>query len=265
MVRCSAVVFVLSCFASVALAQAPASTARPSTITPALNTVAATVAPPPEANRRCLGVIAAADRFMVKKIGLTVFSSETAVAPIEGWGLDDLIVARVRVAAGAGVTVLRLAYPKNVFEPFYDPPSKPFQTPRSQLTAIVRRIAGSTRCKRYVVITAFPGAYSRTNQTLSGVGVYQTSLFKKAYLFAYPLVTVFDGENFAIRKNPYATIQSRLTEAFLVPRKDFDREIDSTLFPLSAAEAVNSTALRNGARAVLAESLDDMLPAFLRE
>jgi hypothetical protein len=78
-------------------------------------------------------------------------------------------------------------------------------------------------------------------------------------------VTVFDGENFAIRKNPYATIQSRLTEAFLVPRKDFDREIDSTLFPLSAVEAVNSTALRNGARAVLAESLDDMLPAFLRE
>ncbi|WP_316219438.1 hypothetical protein [Bradyrhizobium sp. SZCCHNR2026] len=201
---------------------------------------------------------------MVKKIGLTAFSSETAVAPIESWGLDDLIVARVRVAAGAGVTVLRLAYPKNVFDPFCDPPSEPFQTPRSQLTAIVRRIAGSTRCKRYVVVTAFPGAYSRTNQPLSGVGVYQTSLFKKAYLFADFLVTVFDGENFAIRKNPYATIESRLTAAF-VPRKDFDREIDSTLFPSSAVEAVNSTALRNGARAVLAETLDDRLPAFLRE
>ncbi|WP_316233481.1 hypothetical protein [Bradyrhizobium sp. SZCCHNPS2010] len=77
-------------------------------------------------------------------------------------------------------------------------------------------------------------------------------------------MTVFDGENFAIRKNPYATIESRLTAAF-VPRKDFDREIDSTLFPSSAVEAVNSTALRNGARAVLAETLDDRLPAFLRE
>ncbi|CCE07895.1 hypothetical protein BRAS3843_2470031 [Bradyrhizobium sp. STM 3843] len=186
------------------------------------------------------------------------------MAPIEGWGLDDLIVARVRVAAGAGVTVLRLTYPKSMFEPFYDPPSKPLQTPRSQLTDIVRHIAGSTRCKRYVVITAFPGAYSRTNQTLSGVGVYQNSPFKKTYLFAHLLVTVFDGDSFAIRKNPYATIQSRLVQAFL-PRKDFDREIDSTLFPLSAVEAVNSTALRNGARAVLAESLDDMLPAFLRE
>ena len=101
-------------------------------MTPALNTMAATVPPLPEANRRCLGVIAAAgDRFMMKKIGFTVFSSETAVAPIEGWGLNDLIVARVRVAAGSGVTVLRLAYPMNVFEPFYDPPSKSFQTPRS--------------------------------------------------------------------------------------------------------------------------------------
>ena len=263
MVRCSAVVLVLSCLASVALAQAPASTAKPSATTPALNTAAATIPPP---NRRCLGVIAAAgDRFMVKKIGLTVFSSETAIAPIEGWGLDDLIVARVRVAAGAGANVLRLTYPKDVFEPFYDPQSKPFQTPRSQLTAIVRRIAAGTRCRRYIVITAFPGAHSRTNQTLSGVGVYQTSLFKKAYLFAYPLVTVFDGENFAIRKNPYATIQSRLTAALLVPRKDFDREIDSTLFPLSAVEAANSTALRNGARAVLAETLDDILPAFFKE
>jgi hypothetical protein len=209
-------------------------------------------------------VIAAVDRFMVTKIGLTAFSTETAVAPIEGWGLDDLVVARVRAAAGAGVTVLRLAYPRNVFEPFYDPPAKPLQSPRSQLTDIVRRIAGSTRCKRYVVISAFPGAYSRTNQTLSGVGVYRTSLLKTAYLYAYLLVVVFDGESFAIRKNPYATIESRLTEAFK-PRKDFDREIDSTSFPSSAVEAANSTALRNGARAVLTERLDDMLPAFLRE
>ena len=259
MVRCSAIVLVLSCLASVALAQAPASTAKPSATTPALNTAAATIPPP---NRRCLGVIAAAgDRFMVRRIGLTVFSSETTIAPIEGWGLDDLMVARVRAAAGAGVTVLRMAYPKEAFEPFYYPQSGPFQTPRGQLTAIVRRIAAGTKCQRYVVITALPGAYSRTNQPISGVGVYQTSLFKKAYLFAYPLVTVFDGENFAIRKNPYATIQSRL----LVPRKDFDREIDSTLFPLSTVEAVNSTALRNGARAVLEESLDDILPAFFRE
>jgi len=210
-------------------------------------------------------IAAAGDRFVVKKIGLTVFSSETAMAPIEGWGLDDLIAARVRVAAGAGVPVLRLAYPKDAFEPFYDPQSKPFLTPRGQLTAIVRRIAASTKCQRYVVITAFPEAYARTNQTLSGIGVFQASLFKKTYLFAYLLVTVFDGENFAIRKNPYATIQSRLTEALLMPRKDFDLEIDSTLFPLSAAETADSMALRNGARTVLVKRLDDLLPAFLKE
>ena len=202
---------------------------------------------------------------MVKKIGLTVFGSETKIAPIEAWGLDDLIVARVHVAAGAGVPVLRLAYPKDAFEPCYNPQSEPFRNPRGQLTAIVRRIAAGTHCRRYVVVTGLPGSYSRTNETLSGVGIYQTSLFKKAYLFAYPLVTVFDGENFAIRKNPYATIQSRLTEALLAPRKDFNPEIDGTLFPLSGAEAANSTTLRDGARAVLTERLDDLLPAFLKE
>ncbi|BAM87750.1 hypothetical protein S58_17430 [Bradyrhizobium oligotrophicum S58] len=210
-------------------------------------------------------MIAAADRFMVRKIGFTAFDSETLVAPIESWGLDDLIAARVRVAAGAGVTVLRLTYPKGAFEPFYDPPSRPAPTPGRQLTEIVRRIAGSARCRRYVVITASPGAYSSTNTTpIAGVGVYQASLTKKAYLYSHLLVTVFDGESFAIRQNPYATFQSRLERAF-VPRKDFDREIDSTLFPSSAVEAANSAALRNGARAVVAESLDDILPAFLRE
>jgi hypothetical protein len=202
---------------------------------------------------------------MVKKIGLTVFGSETKIAPIEAWGLDDLIVARVHVAAGAGVPVLRLAYPKDAFEPCYNPQSEPFRNPRGQLTAIVRRIAAGTHCRRYVVVTGLPGSYSRTNETLSGVGVFQASLFKKTYLFAYIYVTVFDGENFAIRKNPYATIQSRLTEALLAPRKDFNPEIDGTLFPLSGAEAANSTTLRDGARAVLTERLDDLLPAFLKE
>lgn len=268
MVRYSVVVLILSCLASAALAQippAPASTTKPSAKTPALNTVAAAIPPSPAANRRCLGVIAAAgDRFMLMKIGLTVFSTETAIAPVEGWGLDDLTVARVRGAAGAGVPVLRIAYPKDAFEPFYNPPSKTFLTPRGQLTAIVRRIAAGTKCKRYVVVTAFPGAYSRTNETLSGVGVFQTSLFKKTYLFAYLLVTVFDGDNFAIRKNPYASFESRLAEV-LMPSKDINLEIDSALFPLSAAEVANSAALRNGARAVLTERLDEILPAFLRE
>ncbi|WP_315743395.1 MULTISPECIES: hypothetical protein [unclassified Bradyrhizobium] len=245
MVRYAAVVFGLSCLASAALAQAPAT-------------------PRPEAGRPCIGVIAAADRFMVTKIGFTAFDTDILVAPIESWGLDDLIAARVRVAAGTGVTVLRLTYPKGAFEPFYDPPSRPAPPPGRQLTEIVRRIAGSTRCRRYVVITASPGAYSPTNKTIAGVGVYQASLTKKAYLYAHLLVTVFDGESFAIRQNPYATFQSRLERAF-VPRKDFDREIDPTLFPSSAAEAANSAALRNGARSVVAESLDDLLPAFFRE
>ncbi len=252
MVRWFAAAAVLSCLVAPAWEQTPpAAAAAATTATSVVKPLAKRPAPGPSTDAkphaqaqsgRCLGVIAAAgDRFMVKKIGLTVFGTETKIAPIETWGLDDLIVARVRVAAGAGVPVLRLAYPKDAFEPYYDPQSQPFRNSWGQLTAIVRRIAAGTNCRRYVVV------------------------FKKTYLFAYIHVTVFDGENFAIRKNPYTTIQSRLTEALLVPRKDFNLEIDSTLFPLSAAEAANSTTLRDGARAVLTERLDDLLPAFLKE
>jgi hypothetical protein len=46
-----------------------------------------------------LGVISAiGDRFSVHKFGITVFETEDNEVPVEGWGLDDLAVARVRAA-----------------------------------------------------------------------------------------------------------------------------------------------------------------------
>jgi hypothetical protein len=53
--------------------------------------------------------------------------------PIESWGLDDLVVARVRAAAGAGIAVRRIAYPANAFEPFDHPPSRLFRDAEKDL------------------------------------------------------------------------------------------------------------------------------------
>src|SRR5438445_1832716 len=57
-----------------------------------------------------LGVISAlGDRFSVHKFGLTVFETEDNEVPVEGWGLDDLAVTRVRAAAGNDHSVRRLS------------------------------------------------------------------------------------------------------------------------------------------------------------
>jgi hypothetical protein len=77
----------------------------------------ATPSTPAESGPCQLGVIPAiGDQFVVQKIGLTVFGNEEAEIPIPTWGLDDLVVARVRAAA-PGLMVRKLSYAKATFDP----------------------------------------------------------------------------------------------------------------------------------------------------
>ena len=102
-----------------------------------------------------LGVISAlGDRFAVQKFGLTVFENEENEVPID-WGLDDLVLARVRAVTGADPTVRRIAYPKAAFEPFYHPTSRLLPDPREGLPAIVQSITANANCERYLVVTRF--------------------------------------------------------------------------------------------------------------
>jgi hypothetical protein len=49
----------------------------------------------------CIGVFPLlGDRFEVKKIGITVFGNEFKEITVDNWGLDDLVVERVRAAVG---------------------------------------------------------------------------------------------------------------------------------------------------------------------
>ena len=47
-----------------------------------------------------IGVIPAiGDKFVVQKVGFTVFGNEETAVQIDAWGLDDLVAARARAAA----------------------------------------------------------------------------------------------------------------------------------------------------------------------
>ena len=87
-----------------------------------------------------IGVIAATQEpFVVEKIGLTVFGNEYAEVPVS-WGLDDLVFARARAAAGA-TPLRRIAYAKGAFDTYYHPKPSLFRNDREELSNLVRQIA----------------------------------------------------------------------------------------------------------------------------
>jgi len=82
-----------------------------------------------------IGVVAAIDdEFAVQKIGITVFGNELAEAPVE-WGFDDIVVERVRAAAPAGTAVRRIAFPRDAFDRYYNPPETLFGSSRGDFVA----------------------------------------------------------------------------------------------------------------------------------
>jgi hypothetical protein len=282
MTRAIAVVCMLSLLAGApAWVQAqsappPATTGTP-TGTPAIKPAvkkappkAKTAAKPtlkPIENGPCqLGVIPAiGDQFAVQKVGLTIFGNGLTEVPIDGWALDDLVVARVRAAA-PGIAVRRIAYAKGEFETYEHPAPSLFRNSEKELTTIVRQITANASCERYVVVTKLDGQLGGTNQTLRGIGIlnYGTSLFSRTYLFANIRITVFDGKTFDTHKIRF-DLGSILTGTFDRLTRDPLSELDNASFPEPATEAVNSAILRDHARTLVAANLDKALPVYLKE
>jgi hypothetical protein len=141
MLRTFVVAFALSCFATSPWAQsqpgpaattpAGAPTTKPAAKKPAAKAKTAAKQTSPADNGPCrIGVISAiGDQFEVHKLGLTVFGNDLAEAPIDSWGLDDIVVARIRAAA-SGAGVRKITFPKGAFGPYYNPTTM-FATPRT--------------------------------------------------------------------------------------------------------------------------------------
>ncbi len=211
-----------------------------------------------------IGVIAATqDPFIVEKIGLTVFGNEYAEVPVS-WGLDDLVFARVRAAAGA-TPLRRITYAKGAFDAYYHPKPSLFRNEREELTNLVRQIAGNAGCERYVVVTRGEGMLPGTNQPLRGLGILNRGIgiISHSFLYVYLGVTVFDGQSFEIRKGPGVTLEAvvkRMADSF--GQDEHLRKVDNSLFPVAAADAASSTTLRDNIRDFLTERLDKTLPPY---
>jgi hypothetical protein len=271
--RFAVTAIILSCSIAFGWAQSPSTT--PTAPTPG-NPVTKKLAPKAKAAAKpaaavdsgpcTIGVISAiGDKFVLEHIGLTVFGNEFTDAPIESWGIDELVAARARAAA-TGQSVKRIAYAKGAFDPYYHPPRELFRNARNDLVNVVRQVAASSNCERYLVVTRFEGQVAGTNQGAEGIGVltnWSSGAFKTASLFAFFRITVFDGKTFAKYDDPVgfgARLASSLTnfvkDENFTALKDFE--------PPSKPEAVTGNVrLRDGVRAMLTEKLDKYLPAYL--
>jgi len=214
-----------------------------------------------------LGVMSAVvNRIAVHKFGLTVFETEEGEVPVD-WGLDDLILDRIRAATNADPAVRRIAYPKGAFEPFYHPTARFLPDPREGLPAIVRGITPNAGCERYLVVTRFKGQLPSTNLTLDGIGVYSRgigSLARHAQLFANISITLLDGKTYERIDRRFANFGARLAKSFRLGEDDLTK-LDNSLFPEPAAAAANSSTLRERIRTLVAANMDQSLPVYLKE
>jgi hypothetical protein len=270
----ASVLVLLSLLASAAAQTPPAATApsaqqtKPAAKKATTKPKAAAKPAEPASSGPCgIGVIAATqDLFVVQKIGLTVFGNDYAEVPVS-WGLDDLTFARVRAAAGA-TPVRRIPYAKGAFDSYYHPKGGLFRNRREELSNLVRQIAGNAGCERYVVVMRSEGQLDGTNQTLSGVGIFSrgVGLISYAYVFVYVGVIVVDGQTFEIRKGPAVTfegVMKHLADNFV--DNELLRKVDKSMFPETAADSANNTALRDTTRDFLTKRLDKILPPYFAQ
>ena len=242
---------------------AQAQTAQPPTAAKA-KPAAKKPAPPkakaatPTASRPCIGVFPLLfDQFGVRKVGITVFGNDFKQIKVDNWGLDELVVERLRAAVGPGLAVRRIAFDKALFEG-YVPGIGIFQNRDTKAPDIVRQAAGQTQCERYVVVTRAASQYVG-NQSIYGLGVVSSGgpLLTTVAVHAVVRIHVHDGQTFAVLKSGNGSLSGA---NFLTGPPT--RRLDASLWP-EPPEAANSPAMREATRKLLGEVLDRSLPEML--
>jgi hypothetical protein len=214
-----------------------------------------------------LGVISViGDHYSVQKFGLTIFENEASEVPID-WGLDDLVFARVRAATNNDPTVRRIAYPKGVFEPFYNPKTILIRDPGERLPVIVRSFTANANCERYLVATTFKAELPNTHMALNGIGTYNQglgALLRHSHLFANVAITLIDGRSYEEIKRPFVNFGANFAASMRLTEDPLTK-LDNSLFPDPPAAASANAALRERTRALVADRLDRGLPGYLKE
>ncbi len=188
------------------------------------------------------------DKFTVKKIGITVFGNDEKEMPIDAWGIDPFVVNKVRSLLAGRFDVRPLAYRRS---------ADANDTTPVRLVESVRAQAGSADVDAYIVVSKYSGLFGSSNQSLSGLGIVQTSgLMASVYLYALYEVTVVDARNLAVAASARALQLNQTLRTLSISGPS--RELDESWMP-ATLDAAQNIRLKNAA----AELLERHLPSTI--
>ncbi len=184
------------------------------------------------------------------------------------WGLDDVVLARVRAAA-PGLNVQNIAYDKEELHRAAQEHGL-FRSFANEIRDFARQTAAKTHCERYIVVHRRTAQIDGRPAVAVGFGLIRLrSMLGKetAYLHALTSVRIYDG-NFELIKAAPASMGDD-PGPFEVPKnykpvRGPARQIDIASLPATPQQAAQNPAYRASVESLLATSLDKTLPGLLR-
>lgn len=209
--------------------------------------------------KRSLCVIfAIGEKFVLKKIGFTVFGNEENELPMGAWRLDDLVIDKVNALLGNRYAVWRIDYPKGALSEPRDAGFRLFAD-STQFRDRVRKVVAGQQCDLYLVVTNSLSKFGTTNQVITGIGLVEIGGgLGTTHLYALTNVTIFDGHTLEIvRDEPTSIGQATFLATIVGPH----REVPGSAWPKSKDLSQNEP-LRRATWALVEQSLDRTVPAL---
>ncbi len=200
--------------------------------------------------RRVAVMSAVGDKFSVRKIGITVFGNDEKDFPIDAWGIDPLVVNKVRSVLARRFEVRPVAYDKSAFVDTRD---------ADAIAAGVRAQAKAADVDAYIVVTPAKTQFGDSNQSLRGLGILERAgLRARVFVFALYQVTVVDGHSFTVVASSPAILVSQDTVLTTLAIRGPAREVDQSWMPASLDAARNIRL-----KSAITELLDRNLPGTI--
>jgi hypothetical protein len=206
---------------------------------------------------RTIGIVSAiGDKLYLRKVGITAFGNDSQEFAIDSWGIDDLMIAKIRAALAPRFDVRPVTYRRAVFAAFPDRTGILAQYFRPDL---VRTEVSPQGLDAYLVVLKSERQYGRTNQILQGLGTVEgNSLFGSIiYVHAYYDIVVVDRHDFKTKSQTISTIpgQQKFGDLMGSPY----RQVDASWWP-SSRDAASNQRLKG----VVVELIDQSLPGTLQ-
>jgi hypothetical protein len=206
---------------------------------------------------KSVGVISAfADRFQLRKLGVTVFGNDESEFPVDSWGIDDVMAGKVRTLLGRRFDVRPVTYRRAAF-------AKPN---RDGIGAMVRDAVTPAAVDAYVVVTRGTSRLGATNQFVNGLGLLEASggllYSNRHFVYALYAVSIIDAREFSSKA---VTVGLMPGEALVDPLRSTamrgpHKQVDESWWP-TARDAASNQRLKGA----VVELIDQSLPNTLQQ